>query len=191
MGLLKNKKGVEGLPFKYIIIALVAALVIGMALQFTGILQEGVVGSAERMEESLTRRTICELDEDPPVIEDYEYIVEGKSENGDENLTYMEINVTISDECGVKEAWLWFRDYDFEEIEDNPNLNLISGDRNNGTWSFTWEGEENFEEDELHVWIYARDDAFAENLADEDVTLEIEWLEDENDNGEGEGNGEE
>lgn len=39
------KKGVEGLPLKYIIIVIVALLVIDIILEMTGIIHEGIITS--------------------------------------------------------------------------------------------------------------------------------------------------
>ena len=40
-----NKKGVEGLPLKYVVIVLVAALVISMVLEMVGVLRGGILHS--------------------------------------------------------------------------------------------------------------------------------------------------
>lgn len=40
-----NKKGIEGLPLKYLIIVLFASLVIGIVIEFTGVLKTGVTGA--------------------------------------------------------------------------------------------------------------------------------------------------
>ncbi len=41
-----NKRGVEGLPLKYIIIAIVAALILGIIMNMTSIIEQGVTGAA-------------------------------------------------------------------------------------------------------------------------------------------------
>lgn len=41
-----NRRGVEGLPLKYIIIAIIAALVLGIVMNVTSIISEGVTGAA-------------------------------------------------------------------------------------------------------------------------------------------------
>ena len=41
-----NRRAVEGLPLKYIIIAIIAALVLGIVMNVTSIIQEGVTGAA-------------------------------------------------------------------------------------------------------------------------------------------------
>jgi len=68
MKLLKNKKGIEGMPLKYIVIALVAALVIGIALQFVGILKEGTIGAAQKYNQSVNEKVVKELDTTSPTI---------------------------------------------------------------------------------------------------------------------------
>ena len=68
MRLLKNKRGVEALPLRYIIIALVAALVIGIALQFVGILKGGTIGAAEQFNQSTTTQVACQLDTTGPTV---------------------------------------------------------------------------------------------------------------------------
>ncbi|MBR9677885.1 MAG: hypothetical protein GOU97_01130 [Nanoarchaeota archaeon] len=52
-----NKKGLEGLPMKYVILALVAALVIGIILDVTGILGTSILSSANQTAEALGRAT--------------------------------------------------------------------------------------------------------------------------------------
>ena len=158
MGLLKNKKGVEGLPFKYIIIALVAALVIGIALQFTNILGEGTISSAERISESLEMKTICELDEEPPVMTNIK--TECVYDDETKNLT---ITVEIEDECGVESVWFYNKD---DEI--SITLRLIEGTKQEGTWSETRELDYLLFEGA----IFARDSALSENLAVENIEIE-------------------
>jgi hypothetical protein len=68
MGLLRNKRGIEGLPLKYLVIALVAALVIGIALQFVGALRGGTIGAAEQFNQTVGQRTACELDSTGPLV---------------------------------------------------------------------------------------------------------------------------
>ena len=93
-----NKKGVEALPLRYIIIALVAALVIGIALQFVGTLKGGTLAAAEKMNETLTEKTTCALDDEAPEIT----IDEGKS-YCNSTTDILHIEATITDECGVDE----------------------------------------------------------------------------------------
>ena len=40
-----DKKGIEGLPLKYVVIILVAAIVISMILETLGVLREGILHS--------------------------------------------------------------------------------------------------------------------------------------------------
>ena len=68
MSLARNKRGIEGLPLKYLVIALVAALVIGIALQFIGALKGGTIGAAETFNDTITQRTACELDSTGPTV---------------------------------------------------------------------------------------------------------------------------
>jgi hypothetical protein len=68
MALSKNKRGVEALPLRYIIIALVAALVIGIVLQFVGILKGGTIGAANQFNASVSSQTKCELDNTGPTV---------------------------------------------------------------------------------------------------------------------------
>ena len=163
MGLLKNKKGVEGLPFKYIIIALVAALVIGMVLNFTNILGEGTIGAAERISESLEMRTICELDEEDPVIRVQEIICVYDDET--KNLT---ITVDVEDECGVDSVWFYN-----EDDKVSITLRLTEGTKREGTWSAT-------EELDYLIFkgaVFARDEAVAGNLGVENVEFDCEQYE--------------
>jgi hypothetical protein len=68
MALLKNKRGVEALPLRYIIIALVAALVIGIALQFVGILKTTTIGAANQYGAMTNATIICETDKTGPTV---------------------------------------------------------------------------------------------------------------------------
>jgi len=91
-------KGVESLPLRYIIIALVAALVIGIALQFTGILRSGTIGTAEKLNKTLTEKTICELDEEEPQIDKTDLNITCDSSKDIVNVKY----VKVTDDCGVE-----------------------------------------------------------------------------------------
>lgn len=51
-----GKKGVEGLPLKYLVIALVGSLTIGIALQMTGVLRQGVMTGMGIMNQSLNEK---------------------------------------------------------------------------------------------------------------------------------------
>ena len=48
-----NKKGVEGLPMKYVIIAIIAALALAIILEVTGILRGGIINAATSLNETL------------------------------------------------------------------------------------------------------------------------------------------
>jgi hypothetical protein len=56
-----NKKGIEGLPLKYVIIILIAAIVIALVLDMMGILKLGILFSTEKttsfLNESITNVT--------------------------------------------------------------------------------------------------------------------------------------
>jgi hypothetical protein len=53
-----NRKGIEGLPLKYLVIALVASVVIALALQMTSIIQDSVIESTDLVSESITGRIV-------------------------------------------------------------------------------------------------------------------------------------
>lgn len=91
-----NKRGVESLPLRYIIIALVAALVIGIALQFTGILKSGTINTAKQLNQTLTEKTTCELDEEAPTITNWSITCNATTDIV--NVT----TVTVNDDCGVE-----------------------------------------------------------------------------------------
>jgi hypothetical protein len=95
MSLLKNKKAVEGLPLKYIIIALVAALVVGIALQFTGVLKGGIMNTANKINESTTMQTTCALDTEDPVASDWSITC-----NSTTNLINV-ASVKVTDDCDL------------------------------------------------------------------------------------------
>jgi len=48
-----NKKAVEGLPLRYLIMALAAALVIGIVLEMTGILGTSITGAIAKLNETV------------------------------------------------------------------------------------------------------------------------------------------
>lgn len=98
MSLLRNKKAVEGLPLKYIIIALVAALVVGIALQFTGTLRGGIQSTADQINTTIAEKTTCELDSTAPRV------VSASATCSSGNIS---ITATITDDCGTSEAWAY------------------------------------------------------------------------------------
>ena len=50
-----SRRAVEGLPLKYIIIAIVAALVIGILINITQILGEGITAAAVKLNSTLNK----------------------------------------------------------------------------------------------------------------------------------------
>jgi hypothetical protein len=50
-----NKKAVEGLPLKYIIIALIAVLVIAIALEMVGVLKGGILSAITNINTTMSR----------------------------------------------------------------------------------------------------------------------------------------
>lgn len=52
-----NKKGVEGLPLKYVVIVLVAVLVISIVLEMVGVLKTGIMHMIFNINETLTNTT--------------------------------------------------------------------------------------------------------------------------------------
>lgn len=153
MGLLKNKKGVESLPLRYIIIALVAALVIGIALQFIGVLRSGTISSANKINETLTEKTTCELDEEAPII---------LSGNLNCNSTTNTATVTaqITDDCGVKEAWVYINDTTLE-------LSINGADDKNASWTGEVVNSTLFNgTNYIEGYIYAKDKSPVENMVD-------------------------
>jgi hypothetical protein len=51
-----NRKGIEGLPLKYTIIILVAAIVIGIVLYMTGTLDSGVRTTTNQINQTLVNK---------------------------------------------------------------------------------------------------------------------------------------
>jgi hypothetical protein len=124
-----NKKGVEGLPLRYIIIALVAALVIGIALQFTGILRGGIMNAAGNINDSLTEKTTCELDEETPDIT----FVSGICTDDKTTIT-----VRLTDDCGINDENVGF--YANSAGGSGVWTDLVMDTNstiNNGTWTGT------------------------------------------------------
>jgi hypothetical protein len=152
MSLRKNKKGVEALPLKYIIIALVAALVVGIALQFTGTLKGGILSTGEKLNETLATQTACELDFEEPVITvDWENVICYETNN---TIT---IEADITDDCGISGV-------SFELDGDNEwaKLELTSGDEQDGTWSVTdldWDDYGNGFSSPTEIRIHAYDES--------------------------------
>ncbi|MCW1296318.1 MAG: hypothetical protein OH319_01415 [Candidatus Parvarchaeota archaeon] len=56
-----DKKGIEGLPLKYVIVILIAAIVIALVLDMMGIIRLGILSSTTRatefLNESITNAT--------------------------------------------------------------------------------------------------------------------------------------
>lgn len=50
-----NRKGIEGLPFKYIIIAVIAALILGILINVTQLMGESVLSGAASLNETLAK----------------------------------------------------------------------------------------------------------------------------------------
>jgi len=48
-----NRKGIEGLPFKYMVVLLTAALVISIVLEALGVLKTGILHSVNVLNETL------------------------------------------------------------------------------------------------------------------------------------------
>jgi len=48
-----NKKAVEGLPLRYLIMALAAALVVGIVLEMTGMLEISITGAVAKLNETV------------------------------------------------------------------------------------------------------------------------------------------
>lgn len=51
-----NKKGVEGLPLRYLVIALGAALAVGIVLEMTTSLNQGITGAVTKITEVLSNQ---------------------------------------------------------------------------------------------------------------------------------------
>lgn len=160
-----NKRGVEALPLRYIIIALVAALVIGIALQFTGILRSGTISTATQINKTLTEKTTCELDEEKPIVSNWE--ITCNASNDIVNVT----SVKIEDDCGVE----WAKIELMNSTNDfNGLASLVVKSKDDDTW---WtNGALNFTDptqvDKTYdiqsgdiVVIWVKDKATAENYA--------------------------
>lgn len=119
-----NKKGVEALPLRYIIIALVAALVIGIALQFVGTLKGGVINSAEQMNDTLTEKTTQALDDEDPVVS-WNAANISCSAVGDE----LNVSVEVTDASGLE--WVYV------ELKNSTGSyqGLAELTEENGVWS--------------------------------------------------------
>lgn len=153
MALLRNKKAVEALPLRYIIIALVAALVVGIALQFTGTLRGGIQNTADTLNDTLSERTMCELDNDAPVI----MSASGHC-TGDRNVT---ISADITDECGTSEAWAYIKE-SASDSGDEVVLRTSDSDRKDATWTGGYNADSDYPST-ITVYIYAKDKATGAN----------------------------
>jgi len=164
MGLMKNKRGVEALPLRYIIIALVAALVIGIALQFVGILKGGTIGAAEQFNESVTSKTKCELDTTGPLVNagyfcnSTSYSSCGTTAGTDKTL-HVYADVTDNEGgCGIDD-YIGVFGYVYKDgSSTNTSVTLTrqSGNIFHGTYNATSTGT-------YYVKIYATDASTAEN----------------------------
>lgn len=121
-----NKKAVEALPFRYIIIALVAALVVAIALNFVGVLKAGTIGAAEQLNKSTSESVTCSLDKDKPAITNHT-IVCSKTTNT------TTVTLELTDACGVDEESIGF--YTSQTGNIWTDLTLSSGSKTSGTWS--------------------------------------------------------
>lgn len=148
MSLIKNKKAVEGLPLKYIIIALVAALVVGIALQFTGVLKGGIMSTAEKINESTTEKTTCALDSENPIITN----IDGESGT---------ISADIADDCGIDAATAYLNQD--STTKDTVTLALTSGTKTSGTWS----GTSTLTTGVYNITVWAQDKASTTNEVSE------------------------
>ena len=136
MSLLRNKKGVEALPLRYIIIALVAALVIGIALQFVGILRGGVISTAETTNRTLEERTRCELDTTGPTVDNGwlckndNYASCDTGNPGQNSTVYIIANASDNQGgCGLDDlTGVYAYVYKDNVVIDSVNLRLVSGD---------------------------------------------------------------
>lgn len=54
---LRSKRGIEGLPLKYVVIILVAVIVIGIVMVMTDTLNLAITDSTTRVNESLVNQT--------------------------------------------------------------------------------------------------------------------------------------
>lgn len=167
MGLLKNKKGVESLPLRYIIIALVAALVIGIALQFVGVLRGGTISSANKINKTLAEKTTCELDEEKPIISDWTGNIDC---NATTNIVSIS-SVKITDDCGVEWAKVELENSTTNDFNGLADLSIKSEENNTwyGTFKFYGNGKNVTEEYNITsgdiVIIWAKDKTNVGNYA--------------------------
>ncbi|MDD5182157.1 MAG: hypothetical protein PHC66_03235 [Candidatus Nanoarchaeia archaeon] len=155
MSLLRNKKAVEGLPLKYIIIALVAAICVGIALQFTGVLKTGILSTAEKINESTTMQTTCALDAEAPVIEFATLVCNSTTHTAT-------VTATVTDDCGVADVWAYI-DNGADDI--GINFDKASGaDNRDATWTGSETDTTKFSgTNEIEGYIYADDKANTAN----------------------------
>ena len=153
MGLLRNKKGVEGLPLKYVIIALVAVVVIGMALYVTDSLGTSVKGATDKIGDTLTERTTCELDDEAPEILSLGVVC-------DASTNMISVTVRLLDECGIDRV-----SFDINDDDSWISLDLNNGTIHDGYWN---KEDYNYTEaggfgTEIKIEISAFDKAATEN----------------------------
>ena len=151
MSLIRNKKAVEALPLRYIIIALVAAIVVGIALQFTGILKTGILSTAEKINESTTTQTTCALDTEKPIISN-----DGTT-CADDNLN---VKVSMTDACGINADANGF--YTSATGSVDYFLELDSGTIKDGTWTFS-ANDTNWDGKTVSITAWAEDKASTPN----------------------------
>jgi len=144
MSLIRNKKAVEALPLRYIIIALVAAIVVGIALQFTGILKTGILSTAEKINESTATQTTCALDTEHPLITG----IDASWSSGSAT-----IDADLSDECGIETAIAYLKQG--STTKASVSLELDEGNAKNGTWS----GDVEISSGTYNITVWAEDDA--------------------------------
>jgi hypothetical protein len=145
-----NKKAVEALPLRYIIIALVAALVVGIALQMTGTLRGGIQGTAEKLNASVTEKVTCELDEEAPKIIAATLTCNGVSKS-------ITVTADVTDDCGVNEVWAYVENklVTFSTTEKDLTDATWTGSKTDNAFTGTIEG-----------YVYAKDKSTAGNAID-------------------------
>jgi hypothetical protein len=145
-----NKKAVEALPLRYIIIALVAALVVGIVLQMTGTLRGGIQSTAEKLNTSVTEKVTCSLDEEAPKITSATLTCNGVSKS-------VTVTAKVTDDCGVKEAWAYV-------ANKLVTLSTTESDLTAATW--TGSLTDSAFTGTVNGYVYATDKSTAENTID-------------------------
>ena len=152
-------KGVESLPLRYVILALVAVLVVGLVIEINNATVNNVHTITGKMTEEINDQMNSQFDTNPPVIYDISNYYTWK--NG---IKVSCIKTSLSDESGIKTAIAY---------TDAGKVYLHKSNINNG--KEIWDGcFDSILHGSYRVTIFAMDNSAHENSNTKTVNLDFE-----------------